>query len=315
MPILLLPSATTGLTLAAVEREVAARVGPFARHGVASATATTVAVDALRSSIEIGGAADMWLLRRGVKTTGVPVAGAVADDRQRRVKDHDPATGTLGVDRPWAIAPVAGEEVELVALDPAQELRPAVQRGLWRCYFEDRVATTPGSYAAERDLTAIWPWLTQPWQVVEFSTKDQAVVEVAPSPLAYARPYRAGGHLQGSLAPDPWPYTAYVTAYRPVASYVNGADSTTGPTADADVLVGDGRFLDYLVAAGVIECWRRVPFKLQPLADARMAPSRQEAADEFSRQAAAYVDEGTGRVQFREPWRVASLAGDRGSWD
>lgn len=301
----------------AVERAVAARVGPFYRYGAAAgATATTVVVDALRSSIDRGDLVDMYLLRRALTTAGATVSPSTATDRQRRIKSYTPATGTLEVDLAWATAPVAGEEVELVAVDPDQELRPAVQRGLWRCFFEDRVATTPGAYAAERDLTAIWSWLTDDTQVIEFSTKDQAVVEIAPSPLMHARPFQAGGHLQGSLAPDPWPYTVYVTAYRPVASYVNALDSTVGPVADADVLVGDQRFLDYLAAAGHAELWRRAPTTLQPLVNGHSGVlTREEAAAEFSRLAAGYVNEGVGTVAFREPWRVASLNGDRGSWD
>lgn len=304
------------LTLAQVEREVAGRAGPFYRYGAsAGATTSTVVVSALRSSIDLGGVIDMWLLRRGVTTAGAALVGFVAGDRQRRVKDYDPATGTLEVDRAWTTTPVAGEEIELVALDPEQALRPAVVRGLWKCYFEDRVSAALATTAAERDLSALFPWLTDASQVIEFSTKDAAVTEVAPTPLSYARPYRAGGGLSVSMAPDPSPYTVYVTAYRPVASYVNGATSGTGPSADADVLVGDQRFLDYLVAAGVTELWRRVPFKMQPLAAARMAPSREDAANEFTRQAAGYVDEGQERIQFREPWRVPSLRGDGESWD
>jgi hypothetical protein len=303
------------LTLAQVEREVAGRAGPFYRLGAASGDATHVVVSALQSTIDIGGIEDMWLLRRGVTTAGAAIVGFSAGDRQRRIKDIDVPSGSMLVDRAYATAVVAGEEVELLALDPEQELRRCVVRGLWRCYFEDRQSAVLATLSAERDLTALFPWLTQEWQVVEFSTKDAAVVEIAPTPLTYSRPYAAGGGVSTVLTPDPSPYTVYVTALRPVASYVNALTSATGPTADADVLVGDQRFLDYLAAAGHAALWKYLPFKMQPLAAARMGLTRDEVAAQFASEASIYVPEGRTRVQYREPFRVSSFQGDAASWD
>lgn len=127
-------------TLAAVERETAARLGPFYWLQATAGTASTIVVESARSNAPIGGYEGLWALRRDAVR---------AADRVRTVDRVDGPSGSLVVDFPYEDAPVAGEWVELHHLHPDQQLRTDVLAGLRRCYLLDSFEVPPpaGAYA------------------------------------------------------------------------------------------------------------------------------------------------------------------------
>jgi hypothetical protein len=100
----------------------------------------------------------------------------------------------------------------------------------------------------------------------------------------------------------------WVDAWRPAWSWVNGAESITGPTADADVLEVD---LDYAASAGHIEAWHLFPSRLQAAAAGNLQATRDQAAAEFSRLANVYGPQRSRDVGFQNIVRLG-VAG--GSW-
>ena len=123
------PPPGEAVTLAAVEREVASRVGPFALLEVRTADQGGLTVEALKSTIDLGGWEDLSLLRR---------EATQAADRVARVKSYDPPLGQLTPDRRYVTAPTPGEPVELHHLPP-DLLRRGVRAGLRRCFTQWRL--------------------------------------------------------------------------------------------------------------------------------------------------------------------------------
>lgn len=243
-------------TVAEIEREVAGRSGPFRRFATAATPASTVAgvySTAVLSAAEQGGWEGLWLLRRGVLTDGTAVGGFVASDRQRIVARHDPAAdpaaGFLAVDAPWTTPPVANEEFELLLLDPANELRVCVQRGLDRCFVRDRVLVVLSGYAAERDVTSALPWLTRLPQLVGAADLPLGSA-YAPAPVDWFNPFVQGGHVFLSVSPDPYPNSFYLSVLRPVSSRINGLSAPPCPVL-TDVATG-GALLANTVYLGAV---------------------------------------------------------------
>lgn len=238
------------------------------------------------------------MLRRGVDAAGAAVPGYDPTDRSRAIKTHDADDGFLEVDRPYAVAPVAGEEVEVCLLEPEQELRVAVTEGLKRCWFRDRVTVTTVAAAAERDLTAARSWLTKPSQLlgVEFLADGDTVT--LPDPLAWWKHFESGGHLRLAGAPDPYPDTLYVTALRPHWSWVNGATSVTGPTADADVLDVDTW---YAVTAAHWYAWEHFADRLAPVAQTGLKLGRDQVGQRWA-EWVARVPRPPDRIQLSYPY-------------
>jgi hypothetical protein len=211
-------------TVAEIEREVAGRTGPFRRFAVAASPASTIGVvysTAVQSAAEQGGWEGLWLLRRGLMTDGTPVAGFVASDRQRIVAGHDPVVGSLSVDLAYTNAPVAGEEFELLLLDPANELRVCVQRGLDRCFARDRVLVVLPTFSAERDVTLSLPWLTRLPQLVGAADLPLGSA-YGPAPVDWWNPFEQDGHVFLGVSPDPYPNSFWLSVLRPVSSRING---------------------------------------------------------------------------------------------
>lgn len=280
MPILLVGTPTAPpVALRTIEQELARRVGPFHRLTAASGVAPVrVHTNALQSLMDLRGYVGLWLLRRGRYADGTAVAGFAPDDRQRIVQTYDPGAGALEVDRTWTTPPVAGEEFELMLLDPENELRHAVRRGLERCWFADRVRIVPTTEAAERALTAEHFWLTKPTQLLALETHD-GTVEHAPNPVEWWRRFSEAGN-QHVVSDDAFPDTLYVTALRPHSSWVNGADSATGPTDDDDTVQCD---LDYAVTAGHKYLWEHLGDRLVPVARLGMKAGREAVEDGWRR--------------------------------
>jgi hypothetical protein len=122
------------ITLAHLEREVAARLGPFWAFAATGGATESVAVATLRSTAELGGYEGLYLLRRDAIRT---------NDRIRTVERFDGPSGALQVDFPYEDAPVAGEPIELHHLHPDLQLFVDVQAALRRCYLLDALAVLP----------------------------------------------------------------------------------------------------------------------------------------------------------------------------
>lgn len=286
---------TEGVTLMEIERLVARRIGPYRRVKVgAGSTVSSVLAPRLKSSRDIGAYEDQYLLRRALSYTDDLISNFTADDRIRSVDTFTASTGALTPDQPYTTAPVTNEAVELHAIDPDEELRPAVLDGLKRCFFWDTVAITvtdTGVY--DLNLTTSVPWLTQVNQVREVSLSYPSQL-LPPSRLKWWRPYRQGkdlrlytkGGMQGSIS---------VQVLRPVSSLVNGETSLGGPNDDLDILYVDP---DYAAWAAVLEAWKTVPEVLQPLATQNMRPSRADAAAEFTKKSLTIVQQVPEHIQL-----------------
>jgi hypothetical protein len=164
------PGTPTNPTLAQIEVALARRVGPFYYltadpQSPTTATASYVNIPSLQSSFDQDLVTNLYLLRRGVLGDGTPTPAAIASyDRVRSVYTVDANNGRLQPDRPWQVSPYPYEQFEVHHLHPDQELLPAVQAGLRRCFFEDRVQLDPGYYY-EFDLTNVLPYVTDQQQI------------------------------------------------------------------------------------------------------------------------------------------------------
>lgn len=279
-----------GVTLMELERLVAQRIGPFRRLRCVALGSTTVdiAVPRLKSSLNIGDYEDQYVLRRGLTYGDELIQGfQVEDDRVRQVSLFTPNTGILTVDQAYSNVVDDDEAIEVFAVDPEFELRPAVLAGLKRCFFWDTVSiSVTGSGVYNVNLTASVPWITQVNQVgeVQLSYPSQLL---PPRRMQWAQPYRDGKDIKlytkgGAVG------TITVKALRPVYSLVNRETSLTGPNDDLDALAVDP---DYAAWAGVLECWKAFPEVLTPLAAQNMRPTRQEAAQEFTKLSMTLVEQ------------------------
>ena len=246
------PDQTPGLPLSAdtvalreIEQEVARRVGPFFLRVVrnarddgppgASSSFTTLAVPAIRSTIDLGGLEDMFVLRRGRLRDGtlLPTTAPEGerpwspDDRVRAVKSYRPQEGLIEVDWPYDIVPYDEEEVELHHLDPEQELRPAVLAGLRRCYVVHRLAVdgTVAGAADTIDLTERAPWLLSRDEVYGVSLAGGA-----PAVGWRVEPYGGGLYL---VLREYSHGTSYVVNRRPTTAMVWPATPSAMPDGTA----------------------------------------------------------------------------------
>lgn len=295
------------ITLAELEREVARRVGPFYRLAMDVQVPTTANLQrayfpALRSIVEQDLVTNLWLLRRGELEDGTPVP-VQPFDRQRTVANYDPQAGSVDVDRPWSASPAAGEVCEFSHLDPSQQLRPAVLAGLRRTKFGDRFQLAPG-FIFEIDLTEALPWLLNPNDVV--GVEAGMFMGYGPTDIPFAT-FVQGGHVCLRLTTGSWGTfwpQLLVSFVRDHYHFVNGQDSTTGPTQDTDQLEVD---LDYAASAGHIEAWHLFPARLQAAAAGNLQATRDQTALEFARQAAIWYPRGRDRWAFDRNEGIGSV--------
>lgn len=277
-----------GVTLMELERLVARRIGPYRRISCAgTSTVNAVIAARLRSSLALGDFEDQYVLRRALTFTDELVSNFAADDRIRLVTTYDPSAGSLSVDRAYTNAPISTEAIELHAIDPDEEMRPAVIDGLGRCFFWDTVSiTVTGSGVYNINLTAAAPWITQANQVrgVALSYPSQLL---PPRKMNWWQPYRDGKDLKlytkgGAVG------SVSVLVLRPANSLVNGEMSLAGPNDDLDVLYIDR---DYAAWAAVLELWKTIPEVLMPLSAQNMRPTRDAAATEFTKKSLTIVQQ------------------------
>jgi len=290
------------ITLAQLERETARRVGPYAEHQTdrqlpSTASFNWVNFPQLRSDMGIDLVTNLWLLRRG----------ASAADRQRLVSTYDSDTGRVLPERPWSVVPPAGETCEFHHLNPEQELRVAVLAGLRRCFLPDNVRADPTQLFGGLDLTAQFPWLTDPWQIARVRYGWLSPFGDAPWDS-----YTRMGHLiLIGMFGNFLPMSVWVEAWRPAWSWVNG-DESDGPTSDDDVLEVD---LDYAASAAHIEAWHRFPARLQAAAAGGLQATQTMAAQEFERMAGIFgPSQRPVSIGFREVVRLGSGGWINGPW-
>jgi hypothetical protein len=298
-------TALTGqeITLQQLEQEVARRTGPYFQaaqdSGVpTSSTATSALMPILKSSALLGGPENLWLLRRGQLADGSPTPSPIAlTDRQRLVQAYDSGAGRVIVERNWGTPMYPSELAEFSHLDPAQELRVAVLAGLRRCFSEDRGRVYPNLEGGQIDLTSFLPWLTDPSQCLRL----QAGYIYAGGDIPFEAVRQAGHVLIVSMHGGA-PYSgAWLTALRPAWSWVNEAESSSGPLLDTDTLAVD---LDYAASAAHIEAWHRFPSRMFAAAAGNLQATQEMAAREFTRQALIWGPEPSREIGFKEVVRM-----------
>jgi len=287
------------ITLAQLEQEVARRTGPFFQAAQdsgtpTSSTATSALMPGLKSNALLGGPENLWLVRRGLLADGTPTPAPVqVVDRERMVQTFDSGAGRVIVDRNWYNPMQPSELADFTHLHPSQELRVAVLAGLRRCFFEDRGPVSINS-GLGIDLTATLPWLVNPGQVLRLRSGYQG--------SGPDQPFEAitqAGHV--ILIGYGVPSGSYLSAARPAWSWVNSADSTTGPTKDSDTLAID---LDYAASAAHIEAWHLFPSRMFAAAAGNLQATQEMAAREFTRQAMIWGPEISRGIGFAQTFRL-----------
>jgi hypothetical protein len=287
------------ITLAQLEREVARRTGPFFQAAQDSSTPTTSTTTAaymptLKSSAILGGPENLWLLRRGVLASGAPTPQPIDPaDRIRMVQTFDSSAGRVVVDRNWRNAMQPNELAEFTHLHPEQELHQSVLAGLRRCFLQETVGAGVTSGYGDMDLTYQFPWITGPSQVARVQYGWMRPYADAPFEATLQEGHVMLRGAWGGYAPA----SVWVTALRPAWSWVNDAESTTGPTQDDDLLSVD---LDYAAAAGHIEAWHLFPSHLFAAAAGNLQATQEMAAREFTRQSMIWGPPPNRRIGFTQ---------------
>lgn len=267
-----------GVTLRLLEQRLARRIGPYHKKSVAAGSSTALLVSTgLKTSLDRGGIEELYILRRGRLTSGAQITNFNADDRQRIISAYDHTTGGITPDRDWNVAPTIGEEFELHSLDPEEELRPAVQMGLERCFFWDRPQLSVTGGLREYDLSSSIPWLTDPSLIagVESAFPNSVIPAVREM---WWRPFLSGGDV---FLQTNWigAVSLSIIALRPHSSYVNGETSLTGPNDDDDILSVD---MEYALISAHNQCWINFTDRLTVLAALGLRLTAKQVSDYFN---------------------------------
>lgn len=271
-------SVDRGVSLRYIEQRLAARVGPYKKKVVSDGSSSGLLLSlALKTSRDLGGLEELYILRRGRMADGSLISSFNADDRQRVVSTFDNTTGGLIPDRNWTIAPATGEEFELHSLDPEEELRPAVQWGLQRCFFWDRAVLSVTGGLRSYDLTASVPWLNDPSLIAQVNSGMPNSVVPDSRELWWRPGYRGNAvHLDTNWigAMD-----VSITALRPHSSFVNNEMSFAGPNDDEDILSVD---IDYALISAHVQCWINFTDLLTVLAASGLRLTDKHVSDKFT---------------------------------
>lgn len=246
----------------------------------------------LRSNALLGGPENLFLLRRGVLTDGSPTPAPITvADRERVVQTFNSEAGRVSVDSNWGTPMYPGELADFTHLHPSQELRIACLAGLRRCFFEQTIGAATTSAYGDMDLTSQADWLTDPSQVTRVQYGWMKPTHDAPFETSMQQGHVMLGGAWGEFAPS----SVWVTALRPHWTWVNDTDSSTGPTADDDLLAVD---LDYAAAAGHIEAWHLFPSRMFAAASGNLQASQEMAAREFTRQSMIWGPDSPRSIHF-----------------
>lgn len=264
--VILLPNSGASITLQDILIDMGKRIDGGGAAGFVTGTATSGSTTGqledtvkLKSSIAQDDLhRDAWLWRPGAVNSG---------DVLTVIKDSTPSSGLIVPDRTWANPPYAAGVGETYAIfhqmDP-DTLKDCVNRALQRMYFETLVTFTPGvdpDQAANNgallrryDITTLFPWLTENWQVrrVSYLAPGQSNFNYMPS-LLRGKAYRednvlylwlpAGFNGNGEF---------YLRAVRSFYTYINSADSTTGLVNPGDKVDCE---LPWVVAGAMTEVY------------------------------------------------------------
>jgi hypothetical protein len=290
---------TDGVTLQEIEQAVARTVGPYARFkAITGSTVSRLAATRLKSAAPLGSYEDQFMLRRG-RTYDTDAWLSIYDptDRTRLVLTYDATLGYLSNDNQWVNAPDAanGEAVEVMYLEPDQELRPAVLDGLARCFFWDTLTIqTTGGGANKLNVSAAAPWITSVRQIKTLGYNATSAL-FAPTPLTWFRPFQQGK--------DIWVWTDGMMAgnyimdvLRPVKTLVNNETSFVGPNDDLDILYVDK---NYALWAGVLALWQTVPERIMPLIHEGLRPDQKAAAAQFTKFSLAVANQIPDKVMIK----------------
>ena len=288
------------ITLAELEQEVARRTGPFFQASQDSGTPTSSTAIAaymptLKTTALLGGPENLWLLRRGFLLDGSPAPPGTfsSEDRIRMVQTFDGSAGRVVVDRNWRNPMLPNELADFTHLHPEQELRQSVKAGLRRCFLQDLIPGVITSGYGDMDLTYTYPWLSSPNQVVRVQYGWYRPEGDAPFEATTQAGHVVLRGAWGSYSPS----SVWITALRPAASWVNEAESLTGPVLDTDRLAVD---LDYAASAGHIEAWHLFPSHMFAAAAGNLQATQEAAAREFTRQSLIWGPQRVTRVGFSD---------------
>lgn len=286
-----------GTRLMDIERRVAERIATTrVEYAGVGSSELFVVIPGIKSSQQLVGLQDYYMLRRGMYRNGNFVVGFTADDRVRRAVTYNNLSGTIIPDRAYTLPPVEGETIEFVYIHP-DTMRSAVLAGLKRCHVMDTVDITSLAVGYGFDLTALVPWIQRTSQVKRVRAGGQGIYR--PLDLHWMSPV----YRQGSVTLEALRYPATssltITALRPVDTYVNGHTNMNGPNSDDDVMFVD---LSYAAAAGHIELWRVARPYLMAASQVGYQTTQKEAAQEFTKQAQRCMPKEPEFVRFNSPF-------------
>lgn len=158
------------------------------------ALTTLVDADMLVSSLDVDDVLKDWYVFR-------PNA-ATATDKVRLVDNYAPGSGTLTVDKAYAIAPYAGsgEAYELHGLvEPLNEMNDLINQALKRIMVIAEFSFTPSSTTAERHSLAVAaPWLDNPALIYQVGVLSANEVRAETDPYR-VREVRHDSYVDGNV--------------------------------------------------------------------------------------------------------------------
>lgn len=241
------------------------------------------------------------------------------------IKDASSQDGLVFPDRTWANPPYANGAGETYAifhtLSPS-DITECVNRALQRMYFESEVTLTPsidpddatndGQLLRRYDITTLFPWLTEPWQIrrVGYLAPSQTRDKYWPS-LIRGTSYRESNILYVWLpAGFQGNGLFYLRTVRPHYTWVNNANSVTGLVNAADTVDVE---LNWVVAGAMVEVFDLLGQQLDDAAVKKYGAMQQHWADKFSYYSRQYFT--LPRNEFYASQYLGLYGGSSGSAD
>jgi len=242
------------------------------------------------------------------------------------IKDANSQDGLVFPDRTWVSPPYSGSAGENYAIfhtmSPA-DIIECVNRALQRMYFESEVTVTPSvdpdnvettnlSLFRRYDVTTLFPWLTEPWQVrrVGYLAPGQNRADYWPT-LIRGQSYRENNILYLWLpAGFQGNGLFYLRTVRPHYSWVNNASSVTGLVNAADTVDVE---LNWVVAGAMVEVFELLGQQLDDAAVKKYTLAQSKWANRFSYYSRQYFT--LPRNEFYASQYLGLYGGSSGSAD
>lgn len=207
------------------------------------------------------------------------------------IKDASSQDGLVFPDRTWANSP-AGETYAIFHTVAPDSIIDCINRALQRMYFESEVMVTPSvdpdnaemvnlALFRRYDVTTLYPWLTEPWQIrrVGYLAPNQSRADYWPT-LIRGTSYRENNILYVWLpAGFEGNGMFYMRTVRPHYSWVNGGSSITGLVNAADTVDVD---LNHVVAGTMVEIFDLLGQQLDDAAMKKYTVAQAKWANKFS---------------------------------